>query len=123
MSGRPILVVDDEPALRGLLVAYLGQLGYEVVEAGSVEDARVVIGHNPDRFNLYFIDLTLPGMAGDELAARILRAQPQAGIVLSSGYPYDPSTLGGAGSRVVFLQKPFLAKQLADELRKLTAAE
>ncbi len=121
MSGHTVLVVDDEPALRLLLSRYLSGLGYGVETAATGEIAWKAVQENPHRFQAFLIDLVLPG--GDELAARIVWSQVGARILLCSGYQFEPAHPRVNGSRLSFLQKPFVPSQLAEELGNLFLAE
>jgi two-component system response regulator AtoC len=114
-----ILVVDDEPDLSSLIAQYLGRIGYEVEIAATGEEAFEVIGCGLPDFELYLIDMTLPGMKGDEVAARILESNPSAGIVLSSGYGLHPSVADSKSGRIRYLEKPYQPSQLVEVLRSL----
>jgi len=120
MSVMRILLVEDEDALRQLLAKYLVRLGYEVDAAPSAEAAWTLFEQNGDVFSLLLVDLTLPGMSGDELMRRILNASANVRVLLSSGYPYDLSKMPAAVSdRAAFLQKPYLPRQLADQIKAM----
>jgi DNA-binding NtrC family response regulator len=112
-----ILVVDDEPAIRGTLERALRNLEYEVV---SVGDPRLVYELlDAADYDLVLLDIHLPQMSGDTLAIALLRRWPRlAGrIVLMTGDPWalranwpdelrkcpllvKPFTLDGLGSTV-----------------------
>lgn len=114
-----ILVVDDEPDLSLLIAQYLERIGYEVETAATGEEAIEVIGRRSPDFDLYLIDMTLPGIKGDELAARILESNPSAGIVLSSGYVLHPNLADSKSGRIRYLEKPYQPRQLVEVLRSL----
>ena len=57
-----VLVVDDEPALREILRAYVEREGHEVVEAGTIHDARRNLREG--KIDLIFLDLVLPDESG-----------------------------------------------------------
>jgi two-component system, NtrC family, response regulator AtoC len=63
-----ILIVEDEPVLRGELRRLLARRGHEVVEAGSVQEAEA---NDLTSFQLILADLRLPGAPGTELIARV----------------------------------------------------
>ena len=117
MPGR-VLLVDDEPGLLAILKRYLARLGYEVEEFASAAEAweRVESGAV---FQLAVIDLTMPGMGGEELARRMLARDERIGVIVYSGYPFDPGVLG---KRAAFLHKPFSPDELARVLASFPAA-
>jgi DNA-binding response OmpR family regulator len=57
-----VLVVDDEPALREILRAYIEREGHQVVEAGTIHDARAIL--KKEIVDLIFLDLVLPDESG-----------------------------------------------------------
>jgi two-component system cell cycle sensor histidine kinase/response regulator CckA len=112
--SKPILLVDDEPALAELLLKYLQRLGYEVEACLSAEDALVRFDADPARYALVLTDLTLPGIGGDEMLERMRAQRPTLRAIVCSGYPYVPRS-----KKIVFLQKPFMPKMLAEAIEKL----
>lgn len=118
-----ILLVEDEDSLRQLLQKYLSRLEYDVDAVASAEEALAVLEQQPDRYSLLLADLTLPGMPGDKLMGIVLESSATTRVLLSSGYDYDLSTLGtGVRHRAAFLQKPYLPRQLVDEITRLLNA-
>jgi DNA-binding NtrC family response regulator len=66
----------------------------------------------------------MPGMSMEDLAARMLRANPALCVLAASGYPVDVAALSAeAPGRVEFLLKPFSPEMLATAVRRLLAAE
>lgn len=57
-----VLVVDDEPALREILMAYIEREGHQVVEAGTIHEARAIL--KKEIVDLIFLDLVLPDESG-----------------------------------------------------------
>jgi PAS domain S-box-containing protein len=118
--GERILIVEDEAAAREGLRQILVGLGYDVVAAGSAEQAAATNGEAP--FDLLLTDLMLPGLAGPELAVELQRRWPELKVILMSGYAEDEAVRLGVFSGVVrFLQKPFDMATLARELRAALA--
>lgn len=115
-----VLIVEDEPDLCSLLQKYLVRQGFEAEMAFSGEEAWKAVQLDPERFDAFLIDLSLPGISGDGLARKLLEAAPAAKILLSSGYAFDPAQLDASGRRVAFLKKPFMPTQLVEGLRTLT---
>jgi signal transduction histidine kinase len=112
-SGKA-LVVDDEELVRTSTAEMLSDLGYEVVEAGSGEEAihLLAAGLRPD---LVVTDHLMPGMSGTALA-RAVRAQlPSARLLIVSGY----AEAEGVPADLPRLAKPFRRGDLAAALADL----
>ena len=88
MSGRRILVVDDEPALRKTLERALRAVGYDVVTVGDPMLAYELL--DAGDFDLVLLDINLPQMSGDALFLAMVRRWPElAGrVILMSGDPW-----------------------------------
>src|SRR3989304_5750365 len=94
MAVSRLLIVDDEPNIRGLLTAKLSHLGYDCRTADSAERALALLEHQP--FHLVLSDIMMPGTSGIDLLQRIVRAYPAvAGVVVSAGGATSPA--GHAG--------------------------
>jgi two-component system, cell cycle response regulator CpdR len=119
MAPVRVLVVEDEPDLCDLIQRHLRRLGYDTAGAKSAGEALEIIQNDPRGFSRFLVDLSLPDMPGDELAERILRAQPSAKILLTSGYAL-PAAIRVKSKRVWFLQKPFPPKRLEEALKVLS---
>jgi len=117
-------VVDDEPPLLRVLSLYLGRLGYSVTTAESAETAWLLVEADPAAFAVAVLDGSMSGMSMDDLAMRMLRANPALRVLAASGYPIDMTALSEAApGRVDFLQKPFTPEMLAAALRGLLGAQ
>lgn len=87
-----MLVVDDDEGIRHFAARALGHGGYDVVTAcGGSEAIRLVEGQ--PRFDLFVIDVMMPGMRGDELAQRLHDRDPQAKVLYFTGYADQFSAL------------------------------
>jgi response regulator RpfG family c-di-GMP phosphodiesterase len=78
-----ILVVDDEPSVRGVLAAYLERLGHEVEQAKHGEEALRLMGVH--RFAAMLCDIRMPVMTGTELLPKALAADPDLAIIMLTG--------------------------------------
>lgn len=107
-----ILVVDDEGAVRGVVVRLLRRRGYETAEAPDAETALSILGSQPGRFRLVITDDRMPGMSGYELVAVIARVHPHLRIVLMSGFTGASEPAGAQGGILRLLPKPFSASGL-----------
>ena len=105
---RRILVVDDEEAVRSVLVRALGLWGYAVESVEDGEQALRLIGADPAAYAGVLLDLTMPGMSGDQVFRRIAERAPALPVLLMSGYGSSEAESRLDGARPAgFLQKPF----------------
>jgi CheY-like chemotaxis protein/two-component sensor histidine kinase len=113
-AGRMrVLLVDDEELVRMSTAAMLADLGYEVVEAGSGEEAlELLVGNPPD---LLLTDHLMPGMSGVELANAARTRIPSLPTLIISGY----AELDGLAPELPRLTKPFRNSELAECLNSL----
>jgi len=124
VATQRILVMDDEAAVRRLVVRLLRPLNYEVVEACDGEEtvaryAEALAAGRP--FAAVLVDLTIPGgVGGLEALERLRQLDPEVVAVVSSGYSNDPILASWAehGFRAV-LAKPYVAEELRDTLRRV----
>lgn len=115
LPGIPhILVVDDEPIVRGAVIRTLGGWGFRVLEAETAEEAMAVLttpaGERPQ---LVIVDIVLPGDSGVELGRQIREEFPEQPILYMSAYPRDVMWQEGLRDGTdAFLSKPFTAETL-----------
>jgi DNA-binding response OmpR family regulator len=108
---RRLLVIDDEPAIRGLVGRVLGPRDFEVDEAtDGYEGLRRA---HETAYDIVLLDLQLPGLEGMAVLERLLAKKPGQAIIVSS-CQHDPATVSDclrAGARR-FLPKPFSLGEL-----------
>ena len=116
-----ILLVDDEEYLRDALTRFLSeQLGYNLLSAGSAEEALDLVESYSGNIDLLLTDILLPGMSGSELAEKMLSSYPGVRIMYISGYAdQNLESYGISTSKIMLLQKPFSIKSLAAKLREV----
>jgi PAS domain S-box-containing protein len=114
--GRALLV-DDEELVRMSTADMLNDLGYEVIEASSAEEALALLkkGAPPD---LIVTDHLMPGMSGAELAREVRAMRPGLPILIVSGY----AEVEGIAPDLPRLTKPFRNAELAERLAELRGA-
>ncbi len=119
-AGGTVLVVDDEALLRRAATAIIEHFGYDAVEA---EDGRAAIAIFRERardFDVVLLDMTMPGLTGEETFQELLRIRPDVRVVLSSGFNEMEATRRfGTEQLAGFLQKPYTAEQLAQMLSRV----
>jgi DNA-binding NtrC family response regulator len=114
MAGSRILVVDDEPALLGVLQRYLIRLGYDVVTASAGQDACRMFDAEPASYAVVMADLSLADLPCIHMLSHMVGLNERLGVVIASGHEVDPASWPETlRDRAVFLQKPFLPKTLA----------
>jgi PAS domain S-box-containing protein len=121
-AAARILVVEDDPLLRGLVARSLESRGHQVVTARHGPEALELARVEPP--DLVVTDVILPGLDGEQLVARLRERQPHLRVLLVSGY--EPEWVAGAtggDDQTLFLQKPFTIAQLAAGVEALLASQ
>jgi PAS domain S-box-containing protein len=111
--GR-VLLVDDEDIVRASTAGMLSELGYEVVEAASAEEALSLLDREP-HIDGIITDHLMPGMSGVELAQAIRARRPGTPVLLLSGF----AEAEGLRAELPLLTKPFRQSNLAASLAQL----
>jgi PAS domain S-box-containing protein len=114
-----ILLVEDEAGIRALVRKILKRERYNVLEAGSAEEASTVAGAYDGRIDLLLTDVMLPGMGGRDLAEGLRESLPNLSVLYVSGFTDDEGVRAGGfppGSK--FLQKPFTLSALVAKVRE-----
>ena len=120
-QGHPkVLVVDDEPGLRRLIVQFLNLDGIAAIDAGTADQGLAIVRQHADAIDLAIIDMVLPGMSGLDLAADIGREYPGLKILYMSGHG-DSIAMQGIyqQSPESVLLKPFTELELLDQVNML----
>jgi CheY-like chemotaxis protein len=115
-----ILLVEDEPALRGLTRRILESGGYTVIEASHGLEALERLEAHTGPLDLVLTDVVMPGMNGRELAGRVLERRPDVRVLYASGYTDDAILRHGvldAASR--FISKPYTPSELKRKVREV----
>jgi len=119
-GSETILLVDDEGILRDIGKTILEQFGYTVLLAPDGETALEVYRENLEDISLVILDLIMPGMGGKRCLEEILKQDPQAKVVIASGYSINgrPKEALDRGARA-FVKKPYEVTQMLREVRKV----
>lgn len=120
MAGNRILLVEDEPAIRAMVVMALGRADFQVDEAADAEEAqRYIADHLPD---LILLDWMLPGTSGIELARQWRRDDYTAEvpiIMLTARGEEDDRIRGLEGGADDYVTKPFSPRELVARIKAL----
>jgi CheY-like chemotaxis protein len=119
-----VLIVEDDPDLRSLVIRMLQSLGYGVLDANSGLPALEIL-RSPAEVDLLLTDVVLPEkMNGVELVEEALRLRPDLRVLFMSGYTEDAVLHPGRlAEGVPFLQKPFRMAEVARAARKALASK
>ena len=110
-----VLLVDDEELVRVSTGHMLADLGYEVVEASSAEEALAGIRQGLN-FDLVVTDHLMPGMSGLQLARELKVSFPHVPVLIASGYAEEE----GIDPDLPRLTKPFRRAELAESLATMS---
>ena len=116
-----VLLVEDDMAVRELLLDVLTAHGFDVFAAETAEQAEVRAA--AATFDLLLSDIDLPGMSGARLAASLMTRMPAMRIMLMSGYPDDGEIAQARlEGKAILLKKPFSTTALIDRIRQELSA-
>ncbi len=132
-AKRLILIVDDDPNLLTFLTEVIGHAGYDTLTAASGEEAlQVVAAREPD-LAMALLDITMPGMSGLDLGARLKQDTSVPFMFLSAVDDSESARQAAAHGAVGYLVKPVDAAHLmpafeaglarADDIRQLRRTE
>jgi CheY-like chemotaxis protein len=116
-KGNTVLVVDDESAIRTLIVRILTMQGYEALEAANGLEALQLFGSYRSHIVLVITDVQMPVMGGLEAAERIRSMSPEMPVIVMTG------AAGDQGQRLAAWQpmrKPFSPADLLARVRAAT---
>lgn len=110
---KKILVVEDEEAIREVIVLNLRMAGYEVFEAASAEKALGVFEEQGKNFDTALLDIMLPGMNGFSLCEYLRRDNAQMGIIMLSAKSQETDKIKGLSIGADdYMTKPFSVSEL-----------
>ncbi len=115
-----VLLVDDEDDIRDLGATLLGRFGYKVITASNGKKALEIYQKEGDGVSLVILDLIMPVLDGKKCLEEILRVNPNAKVVVASGYSDGGSSDGvmAAGAKG-FVQKPYNMRQFLTTIREI----
>jgi CheY-like chemotaxis protein len=116
-----ILVIDDDPEVRGFLTHALVELGHQVVACDCAEAGLEQMAHR--RPDLALIDFAMPGMNGAQLALIARERYPDLRIAFVTGYAESQQMEAALGVSAAVLRKPFTMDQLAQIIARQMAPD
>lgn len=118
MTGKTILLVEDEPAIRSMVGMALERAGFQMLSAGDASEAeRVLADRRPD---LLLLDWMLPGVSGIELARRLQRddyTKDLPIIMLTARSEEDDRIRGLEVGADDYVTKPFSPRELIARIK------
>jgi PAS domain S-box-containing protein len=119
-GGETILVVEDDAAVRSLVVQQLSDLGYHVLEAADGATAQETLKSDVE-IDLLFTDVVMPGgVTGRKLAEEAQRSRPGLRTLFTSGYTENSIVhQGRLDAGVQLLSKPYKKQDLARKVREV----
>lgn len=119
LPARKVLIVDDEDYVREILGEMIADLGLEAVQAEDGDRGLAAFETSRADFVACVIDLTMPGMSGLELLARVRKLDSGIPILLVSGYSrHEVRQQEAKSPNLTFLQKPFTPDQFRKALNE-----
>ncbi len=119
-GSEKILLVEDDEALRRLILESLRQWGYEVLEAANGNEAMGIARKRSDEIDLLLTDVVMPGMNGPEVAEKVAGLNPEIKVLFMSGYSDLGNQQGSFfGRDRRLLQKPCKLPELARTIREV----
>lgn len=116
-SGETVLVVEDEPVVRGVILETLAEQGYRVLEAVDGPSGLRIL-RSPERIDLLVTDVGLPGMNGRQLADQARESRPDLKILFITGYAESVAISDGfMQPGMEMITKPFDLDNLSRRIR------
>lgn len=113
-----VLVVDDEPLLRGVAREMLEAKGFTVLTADDGSQAMEVFGEHKDEIVCVLLDLTMPHMGGEETFVALRQVRAEVPVLLVSGYSEEQLKERVEGLEFAgFLKKPFELTELLEAVQ------
>lgn len=126
-TSRPaasVLVVEDDPDVRDLLVEHFKDRGFDVAATGDGRAAVTAVTREPSRYTLIFTDLNLPGADGLAVLEAARSANPAIRVVIITGYASLDSAIQAVRLGAFdYLTKPFSIGQIDLVLQRAAQSE
>ncbi|MDZ7685952.1 MAG: response regulator [Gammaproteobacteria bacterium] len=123
-ARETILLVDDEEIVLDVATEMIGDLGYTVISAETGTDAIRIFRERGDEIDLIVLDMIMPDMSGSAVFEEIREIDPDAIVLLSTGYSIDDKAaqMLAQGCRGC-VQKPYTLERLSEAIRTALSAE
>jgi CheY-like chemotaxis protein len=115
-----VLIIDDEEFVRGAAAAALREGGFTVILAEDGLEGVECFRKNADEISCVLLDLTMPRLSGPEVLAQLRVIRPDVRVLLTSGYDQSTALADLPNKPTGFLNKPFTADRLIQQIRAVT---
>ncbi len=110
---KNIMIVEDEVAIREFEAINLKRVGYNVVEAGSGEEALEIYDADPDAVDIALLDVSMPGMDGFTLCKELRQRSETIGIIMLTARTQEMDKISGLMLGADdYITKPFSPTEL-----------
>jgi CheY-like chemotaxis protein len=117
--GQTVLVVEDEPLVRLLIMDVLEELGYRALEANDGPGGLRIL-QSPQRIDLLITDIGLPGLNGRQIADAARVTRPDLKVLFMTGYAENAvASKGILASGMQIITKPFVMDAFTQRIREL----
>lgn len=120
LATGKVLLVDDDHMILKVIAQLLEMMGFIVAQAADGRQALDLWSAEPEAYCLVVTDLMMPVMGGRELIMAIRQRDPEAPVIVMSGY--DGGWVGERPLDATILRKPFRAKALQSAIQGTLAA-
>ena len=118
-AGETVLVIEDEPVVRGLIVEVLDELGYQSIEASDGPTGLDIL-RSKRRIDLLITDIGLPGMNGRQVADAGRAERPGLKVLFMTGYAENAALASGfLDHGMAMITKPFAMDVLTQRIRDI----
>lgn len=112
-----VLVVDDDPRILRVVAIMLTAHGYRVLKSPGPADAIEIFEKRSSEIDMLLSDVTMPGMSGPELNARLRELKPDLPVLFMTGYA-EPTSIP-----INILEKPFGMDELFERIAQTLCKE
>jgi len=121
-TGETVLIVEDEPVVRAVIVEMLGEQGYQTLEAVDGPSGLRILRTNA-RIDLLVTDVGLPGMNGRQLADQARETRPGLKVLFITGYAESVAISDGfLQPGMEMITKPFDLDNLSQRIRAMVSS-
>lgn len=116
-QGERILIIDDSPVIREMLVEILTDSGYtvETAEDGEIGSVKAI----ENNYSVIICDVHMPRMNGLETVRKIVEAKPNSKILMTDSYPDKLASQARKEGALDCLQKPFDVTELRHKIKSI----
>ena len=123
-GSETVLLVEDEEIVRKITKRLLEENGYNVLQAGSGEEAIRVFTRFKEPIHLLITDVVMPMLSGKDVADQIESVHPETKVLYMSGYTDEAIVHHGiVDADIEFIQKPFTERGLTRKIREILDSE